>query len=391
LSNENQPRLLSFTLDGWDVLGGRVSVSLSDRVAVLVGRNGAGKSAILEGFETISSCAGIGFPNKTNYGGIGEFPRILNIEILTPHNRLLQYHYELKYSQQFIFDNPGLSWDDRGQYVDEAKELLWMTIDGVTTIFDKTNDSSIFGVTSLFERYRGSNETSQSLTNEMQWIHSVLRGISLIGKTPIRSQLKRHESLLRMKKNGHTSQEIVDLSDSLSRRIIRLKDVNELEELENIIRRIGLGDKVTIQKFVLNEKSYDEDQEYFSSVLLDGVNIGFLSDGTLRILSILIDIITDRPSSTTIIEEPEQQVHPGLLEKLLNEIETYTFGDNLIISTHSPQVVSWAKPNKIDLIYRDNGKISVRKLSENEIHRAIEYLNKDGDLGDWIYSGILDD
>jgi predicted ATPase len=57
LSNENQPRLLSFTLDGWDVLGGKVSVSLSDRVAVLVGQNGAGKSAILEGFEAIALLA----------------------------------------------------------------------------------------------------------------------------------------------------------------------------------------------------------------------------------------------------------------------------------------------------------------------------------------------
>jgi hypothetical protein len=46
---------------------------------------------------------------------------------------------------------------------------------------------------------------------------------------------------------------------------------------------------------------------------------------------------------------------------------------------------------KINLIHRDDGKISVRKLSENEIHRAVEYLNEDGDLGGWIYSGILDD
>jgi hypothetical protein len=33
----------------------------------------------------------------------------------------------------------------------------------------------------------------------------------------------------------------------------------------------------------------------------------------------------------------------------------------------------------------------VRKLGEDEIHRVIEYLNEDGDLGDWIYSGILDE
>ncbi|WP_201789162.1 hypothetical protein [Scytonema hofmannii] len=46
MPNTSQPRLLSFTLDGWTALGGQVSVFLVDRVGVLVGRNGAGKSAI---------------------------------------------------------------------------------------------------------------------------------------------------------------------------------------------------------------------------------------------------------------------------------------------------------------------------------------------------------
>jgi predicted ATPase len=54
MSDSNPPRLLSFTLDGWTVLGGPVTISLNDSVAVLVGRNGAGKSAILEGFRAIS-------------------------------------------------------------------------------------------------------------------------------------------------------------------------------------------------------------------------------------------------------------------------------------------------------------------------------------------------
>ncbi|MFM7579588.1 MAG: ATP-binding protein [Microcystaceae cyanobacterium] len=57
MSDSELPRLLSFTLDGWPVLGGPVTITLNDGVAVLVGRNGAGKSAILEGFMAISSFA----------------------------------------------------------------------------------------------------------------------------------------------------------------------------------------------------------------------------------------------------------------------------------------------------------------------------------------------
>ena len=125
--------------------------------------------------------------------------------------------------------------------------------------------------------------------------------------------------------------------------------------------------------------------------MLDGVNIGFLSDGTLRILAILIELINLNPSTTIIIEEPETQIHPGMLAKLLNEIEAYTFEKNLILSTHSPQVVAWTSPENINLVHRKDGQTFVRKLGEDEIHNVIEYISDEGDLGEWIYSGILDE
>ncbi|MFN7639488.1 MAG: AAA family ATPase, partial [Pseudanabaena sp.] len=127
------------------------------------------------------------------------------------------------------------------------------------------------------------------------------------------------------------------------------------------------------------------------SVQLDRVNIGLLSDGTLRVLSILIEIIASNPSLTIIIEEPETQIHPAMLSKLLNEIETYTYGENLIVSTHSPQVVSWTRPERINLVHRKDGQTFVQKLAEDDIHNIIEYLSEEGNLGEWIYSGILDE
>ncbi|MFN5727796.1 MAG: AAA family ATPase, partial [Pseudanabaena sp.] len=81
-SSTNQPRLLSFTLDGWSVLGGRVTVSLHDGVAVLVGRNGSGKSAIIEGLQAISLCA-VGKSNRVPYNSSDSIPKILEVKILT--------------------------------------------------------------------------------------------------------------------------------------------------------------------------------------------------------------------------------------------------------------------------------------------------------------------
>jgi hypothetical protein len=394
LSNENQPRLLSFALDGWDVLGGRVSVSLSDRVAVLVGQNGAGKSAILEGFEAISSCAlgrkGIKFSQIRQHNA-SNVPKILDIEVLTPTNRHLMYHYELLLpitDDSESSENKDFSWSDSCRYIDEHQELLWFTEAGLTT-FENGTDPVVIGSTSPFGQNLRPMKYMQMLV-EMEWIYKTLKGINLIGNIPADQVFQRQSSLLR------TYDGITDmgncLADGLSLKILNLEKKGELNEIESIFQRIGLANKISVKKFVLSGHHLGEPEEYVSSVFLDDVNIGFLSNGTLRIISILVEIVASKPFSTIIIEEPEIQIHPGMLAKLLNEIDAYIFGDeNLIISTHSPQIVSWTKPDRINLVYRNDGQTFVRKLGDDEIHRVVGYLNEDGGLGDWIYSGILDD
>ncbi|MEC4815144.1 MAG: AAA family ATPase [Scytonema sp. PMC 1069.18] len=406
LPNTSQPRLLSFTLDGWTVLGGQVSVSLVDGVGVLVGRNGAGKSAILEGMTAISSWA-TGRTSRVRLFDSDSIPNILNIEIVTPTERRLIYRYEvislpnstedpdIDDSMSDSSEESQFSWNEHCQYVDGDKELLWTTDTGVTT-FSNGGDpiTTILGNTNSLRQLHLPKNSRLKLPEEMQWVYAVLRGVRLLGKVPVRQTFRRRPSLLKVYSKG-VPYSSFGLADSLARKILRRIDTGELHELESVCQRIGLGSKITVQKFVLSEepteKMEGEGEEYVSSVLLDGVNIGLLSDGTLRVLSILIEIIASHPSATTIIEEPETQIHPGMLAKLLNEIEAYTFEENLILSTHSPQVVAWTKPERINLVYRNHGRTTVRKLQEEEIQKVVGYLCEEGDLGDLLYSGILDE
>ena len=76
------------------MLGGPFCLSLVNQVGVLVGRNGAGKSAILEGFEAISYCA-IGRSIDSRMIDSDSIPSILQVEIFTPTHRRLGYRYEL--------------------------------------------------------------------------------------------------------------------------------------------------------------------------------------------------------------------------------------------------------------------------------------------------------
>ena len=408
-SNTNQPRLLSFTIDGWSVLGGQVSVSLHDGVAVLVGRNGSGKSAIIEGLQAISLCA-TGKSNRVPYNNSDSIPKILEVKILTPNDRFLTYKYELvptpKSNQSLNIDTltsnnlegEDLLWYEDCQYADGGKEIIWESKHGLTH-FKKTDGSNgtFWGNMHAVRQANYVDNSSLNIPNEMYWINTVLTGVHVINKTPVRQTSGRRDSLLKVSLNEglsiNTINGFLELADSLTLRIHRMER-EEVDELESICQRIGLG-KITVQKFVLsespNEKVDREAKEYILSVQLDRVNIGLLSDGTLKVLSILIEIITLKPSSTIIIEEPESQIYPAMLAQLLNEIETYTYCQNLIISTHSPQVVAWTSPEKINLVHRKDGQTFVRKLGEDDIHNVIEYLSEEGNLGEWIYSGILDD
>jgi len=111
---------------------------LSDRVGVIVGLNGAGKSAILEDLKAISSVA-IGRFRRIRQNDEDSIPKILDISILTPHNRKLEYGYELlpalDPTEDSDIDNPdnGNSeedlyfWNEQCKYIDEEEEIIWTT------------------------------------------------------------------------------------------------------------------------------------------------------------------------------------------------------------------------------------------------------------------------
>lgn len=297
MSDSNPPRLLSFTLDGWPVLGGPVTISLNDGVAVLVGRNGAGKSAILEGFKAISSFA-MGGSSSIRPIEDEAIPIKLIIEISTPTSRRIEYKYELigfppsadeLYNNNFIDDSSEeqqFSWNESCQYIDQERELIWTTKSGVTT-FHNTKEPrvAILGNISSLQRLHFPESLKLELPDEMRWIRLVLNGVRLLGTRAIRRNTERRLALLNIPTHRILMPELWEFTDWLTI-LIRRMNREEIDELEKICQRIGLGNRITEEKFVR-----DEENEYIVEILLDSVNIGLLSDGTLRILSILVDFL----------------------------------------------------------------------------------------------------
>jgi len=64
-----------------------------------------------------------------------------------------------------------------------------------------------------------------------------------------------------------------------------------------------------------------------------------MSDGTLRVLSILLAVFQISPPTLIAIEEPEASIHPAALDVLVDILKAGTHRTQIVITTHSPDIL----------------------------------------------------
>lgn len=68
-----------------------------------------------------------------------------------------------------------------------------------------------------------------------------------------------------------------------------------------------------------------------------------MSDGTVRILGILLALMQTPRPSLVVIEEPEATIHPGALGAVMDAITEAAADIQVIVTTHSPELLDAAK------------------------------------------------
>ncbi|HEY0138521.1 MAG TPA: AAA family ATPase, partial [Nannocystis sp.] len=156
-------------------------------------------------------------------------------------------------------------------------------------------------------------------------------------------------------------------------------------------RRLQVLQSLEIQVKRLDAHPHQSDAPtHEAEVFVDGVNFGYLSDGTQRLIELVIKLV-DPVVTVLLLEEPETSVHPGLLRRLLAELEALGPGKQVVISTHSPMVIDWTAAGDVRLVERTpEGITSVRTLSADEQARLRIYLDDDLALSDFMFSGAMD-
>ena len=120
-----------------------------------------------------------------------------------------------------------------------------------------------------------------------------------------------------------------------------------------------------------------------------------LSDGTKRILFIVLNIYNSKKQ--ILLEEPELGIHPDQLHKLMDFLIEQSKEKQIIITTHSPEVLNAIHPDELDRIIvtrydAEKGTI-MRKLSPEQAKEMGERI-KQGDmfLSDrWVHLNLEDE
>jgi predicted ATPase len=386
---EELPRLSAVEIGGWPGLGATVRVDLAGSRTVLVGKNGAGKSLVVEG---ISRAAGAIFSPPV--GG----PRTFRCEVDIPGSGAIGYEYELHVQEPE--EDIDLSvrsarvrprtqfWSERCWKVADGVEL-WRTGQGMLSMGSAT-PVPIPPTGSILSLPRGAAE----IPAEVEPISELLSAVSMVpAGVPRNEASARREILIAGIVSGASgprwrAPRPADRAGMLARTLVTLQNRRRdtYDEFVGIVQKFGLARDIQIKIYKDPEPNMaDGERQDFASVLFDEVNVGLLSDGTLRIFEIVIKLLR-APGSVLLIEEPETAIHPGLLRKLLALVDTYALDRQVVVSTHSPIVVDWCKPEELRLVERVDKATVVRALSADDVQRVRAYLDDEGTFGDYIYS-----
>jgi predicted ATPase len=169
-----------------------------------------------------------------------------------------------------------------------------------------------------------------------------------------------------------------ELEEDGSNLAIILKNITENKEkrrkLFNLVKDLlpFIGN-LDVEKFADKSLLFKLQEIYFENQYLPA---SLISDGTINITAIIVALYFEK-KALTIIEEPERNIHPYLISKVVDMMKDASQKKQIIVTTHNPEIVKYAGLGNILLVSRDEkgfstvsrpgDKEEVKTFLQNEI------------------------
>ena len=160
----------------------------------------------------------------------------------------------------------------------------------------------------------------------------------------------------------------VELEEDGSNLSIVLKNITENEEkkrkLFNLVKDLlPFISNLDVEKFADKSLLFKLQEIYFKKQYLPA---SLISDGTINITALIVALYFEN-KPFTIIEEPERNIHPHLISKLVDMMKDASQKKQIIVTTHNPEMVKYAGLDNILLVSRDEtGFSTVSRPADKE-------------------------
>lgn len=360
---------------------------------VLVGPNGAGKTNICQSLLLLSSLSNNTLLDSfTKYGGVQSTFNTVNcnqdekrcikisvkgesLDNYKEQNYSIKYNYSitLKLDEELTIEEEILHVDRKNDKTDRYNKVL--SIEQTNNVISSTiHNSDLIGDSNLIKKGDKSFEITQIeaddsfmglMTRVFFVCHLVTKDFNKIKSFNVDPNIARQSCDIsepnEMLGNGKY------LANTLH--FMNKKDLDNLEEINSILEQL-IPNYETIDPAISDISL----KRYFSLVdkNKNKFNSNSLSDGTIKLLATIVGILMQN-EKTTIVEEPENFLHPYASKLLISYLRD-TFSEGIcILTTHSESILNQIKPEELIICELDNAFTKSHRIKNiREIKAIIE-------------------
>lgn len=144
-----------------------------------------------------------------------------------------------------------------------------------------------------------------------------------------------------------------------------LKSKPDRKKLENLLKDcLPFVESISTESNFDKSVSYKIKEDYSQKPLY----ANFLSDGTVSVLAMIVALHFEKNAGTIILEEPERNLHPHLMNRLLEMAREESQNRQIIITTHTPELIKHADIDTILFAKRcEDGFTHITRPADSEM------------------------